>query len=387
MSSRILVSRILLAGGLALAFAAAGRAQYGLYALGSQTVTPEVPAAVESNPYVDGIALRFEWSVLEPAEGQFAWTALDSEIQSAASHGKKVSLSVVAGYGTPDWVYTAGAKPFSYIWTKPWGPPSCTVTNIPIPWDKVFLSKWGDFVTALGQRYDGNPTVTWVHVTGVNSVSQETSLPMATGGTVQVLPGKPSCTANNDVQNWIAAGYTRTLVESALHSIDTIFVAAFPSHLLGPMINPGGFPPIDQNGQLMAHATADSQVPIDMITLEYQTWGSRFFVQENGLSAHWCWQPLAALAGKVKVAYQMLSTATGDSACGMNGGVSPCDPVTVLSEAIAKGMANGAHYLEIYPGDITNSAMQPTLEAAQQSLDSGSGSGSVSRGLRTHERP
>ena len=364
-----------------LALSGACSAQYGLYVLGSPANTPDVPAAAAANPYVDGMALRYGWSTLEPAEGQFAWSALDSEIQTAASHEKKVVLSVAAGVNTPAWVYAAGARSFSLMWAETWGPLPCTPAEIPVPWDSVHRQKWTAFVSALGQRYDGNPTISWVHVTGVNSNTEEMFLPTAQGGAINVtLKGVPySCTANNDVQNWLKAGYTRTLAESAWISTDEAFVAAFPHHLLGPMTVPGGFPPIDQNGNLISKQTVDWQVLSDMLTNEHETWGSRFFAQNNGLSAFWFWQLPAALAGKVTVSYQMLATATNDPSCRMNNGVSPCDPATVLGKAIDNGIANGARYLEIYVGDVDNPNLQALMESTQKRLRP--------PGLREHIRP
>lgn len=364
---RYTVARVV---GLTFALSAASSAQYGLYALGTSSSTPQVPAAVEANPYVDGVALRFSWATLEPAEGQFAWTTLDNEVQTAASHGKKVALSVAAGYNTPAWVYTAGARSFSFIWSSTWGPLPCTSQQIPIPWDSVYLQKWNAFIAALGQRYDGNNTVTWVHVTGVNTSTEEMFLPIAQGNAIAVTVQRKaySCNANDDVRNWLAAGYTRSLAESAWKSADAAFAAAFPHHLLGPMTVPGGFPPIDQNGREIPNRAVDWQVLTDMLTDEHQTWGARFFAQNNGLSAFWSWQLPASLAGKVTVTYQMLAGATNDPTCRMNNGVSPCDPAVVLAKATDNGIAGGARYLEIYPGDIANPALQTLLESTQKRL-------------------
>jgi hypothetical protein len=369
--------------GLAFVLCGVASAQYGLYVVGTPDSTPEVPAAVEAKPYVDGVLLRYTWANLEPAEGQFAWSELDNEIQTAASLGKKVSFAIGAGYFTPAWVYTAGARSFSFIWSGASGPPlPCTSQQIPIPWDSVYSAKWSAFVSALGQRYDGNSAVSWVHVAGVNSLTDETFLPLAQGSAINVtVKGVPySCNANNDVQNWIKAGYTRTLAENAWKNVDQAFAAAFPHHQLGPMVEPGGFPPIDENGNMIKGEAQDWQVPTDMLTNEHQTWGSRFFAQNNGLSAFWSWQLPSSLAGKVTVAYQMLAGATGDSTCRMNNGVSPCDPATVLGKAIDNGIDNGARYLEIYRSDIENPDLQALLESTQKRLR-------PSEQLRWHIRP
>src|SRR5271165_5347035 len=58
-----------------------------------------------SNPAVDGIALRTTFNKVEPKKGIFNWTFIDQEIANARANHKKLSLSVEAGYNTPQWVY------------------------------------------------------------------------------------------------------------------------------------------------------------------------------------------------------------------------------------------------------------------------------------------
>src|SRR6266571_1389446 len=70
--------------------------------------------SVYSNPNVDGISVREHWCDLEPSEGAFAFTFLDTVVAKAAAGGKKVLLrigtsggSAQAGGNTPAWVFDA----------------------------------------------------------------------------------------------------------------------------------------------------------------------------------------------------------------------------------------------------------------------------------------
>ena len=118
-------------GIVAYTTAGAATSAGGVYALASPEVP--VPPAVLANPYVDGVALRYYWSDLEPREGAFNWADVDREIRQARASGKKVSLSVNAGVHTPSWVFSDGVPEFIFLWDKPWGAPRCSELKIPVP--------------------------------------------------------------------------------------------------------------------------------------------------------------------------------------------------------------------------------------------------------------
>src|SRR4029077_12410077 len=62
---------------------------------------------VLANPDVTGIAIRYGWLSLEPTEGTYDWTFLDSEVARAAAADKKVLLRIGTMAGRPDWVDSA----------------------------------------------------------------------------------------------------------------------------------------------------------------------------------------------------------------------------------------------------------------------------------------
>jgi hypothetical protein len=68
------------------------------------------------------------------------------------------------------------------------------------------------------------------------------------------------------------------------------------------------------------------------------------------------------------VAGQMLWAVTNDSTCRMNGKVKPCDPATVLQEAVGLGAEYGMRYEEIYQKDILNTALAGVISYAADIL-------------------
>ena len=69
---------------------------------------PENPLLrARSNPDVVGVSIRQDWADLEPSEGSFNWSFLDSEVAKAAAAGKDVLLRIRTQDGKPEWVTAA----------------------------------------------------------------------------------------------------------------------------------------------------------------------------------------------------------------------------------------------------------------------------------------
>lgn len=314
----------------------------GVYAVNAVQSSGQIDPAVLSNPSVDGVMLFFNWSSVEPVENQFNWKSVDSRIAQAAAAGKTVSLTIMAGFQAPAWVYADGAKSFKFVWDRNWGPPLCSVQSIPLPWDSVYQAKWDAFITAFGARYDANPTVAHVKFTGLNSKTPEIFLPISKNESIS--NGKVSCRGYNDVANWQAAGYTRVKIESAWSQVSSAYLAAFPDKPLAAMMLPKAFPPIDDNGNLIAGATDDPQATSDMVAYSVTLYGRQFMLQNDGLSNTWIWPFEGTYAGQLNTGYQMV---------GIMG--------TRLAGADSLALGAGAVFVEIYNSDLNNTALAPTI--------------------------
>jgi PKD repeat protein len=321
----------------------------------------QIPSGILSNKYVDGIAVRADWSFIESSQGVYNWSYLDSMINAATAAGKKVALSIKAGALTPAWVYAAGAQSFTFITAT-----SPTAQTIPVPWDPVFLTQWTNLITALGNRYSSNATLTQVKLTGINYVSSETGLPRSTG--VQVTSGGKTWTTTNDVANWVAASYTRTKVENAWQTIADAWAKAFPQQQIASELTPYNFPPIDNNGNVFSNPQGgDNQIQTDFINLGMARYGTQFVAQNDGLSDTWIFQSIANVADQVTTGYEMLWYVTGDTTYRMNGGTAIAI-TTELQNAVNAALAAHARFLDIYPEDITNSSLQNVLASTHTGL-------------------
>jgi hypothetical protein len=303
---------------------------------------------VLSNPSVDGLALRATWNVIETSDGSFNWAILDNSIASAKANHKKVLINIAAGHSAPSWLYAKGAKSFTFIWDKPWGPAFCTKVKIPIPWDPIFQQKWAEFVDAFGTKYNTNPTVVSVKLTGLNSTTDEVILPH----TINESINNGQCFGLNDIADWQAVGYTRLKVEVAWQQISSDFDQAFPNKEFFGMHIRCGLPGIDDNGNAISGTTCDTIGNQDLIDADITTFGrGEYGAQNNGLTSSFIWSSIVNAAAFVDTGYQEKAP--------LGSG---------FSVAANLAIQNHAKFLEVYTQDLTNSSLQSAITAAHKSL-------------------
>ncbi|MCW5979502.1 MAG: beta-galactosidase [Bryobacteraceae bacterium] len=124
---------------------------------------------VDEFPGASVIYLRLAWSYLEPEEGKFNWSAVDTPAQRWIDKGWQVAFRFSCAesdrdqpYATPEWVRKAGAKGYNFT------PRKGIVDSSPM-WepdydDPVFLAKLDRFLAAAAARYDGNPEVAFIDI-------------------------------------------------------------------------------------------------------------------------------------------------------------------------------------------------------------------------------
>jgi len=122
---------------------------------------------VDDFPGLTVVYLRIPWSYLEPEEGKFNWSVVDTPVQRWIAKGKQVAFRFSCSeswmrWATPEWVSKAGAKGHDFK------PGQGVVEGGPF-WepdydDPVFLAKLDRFLGAAAARYDGNPEVAFIDV-------------------------------------------------------------------------------------------------------------------------------------------------------------------------------------------------------------------------------
>ncbi len=308
-----------------------------------------LPGAL-TNPDVVGLSVRQNWSDLEPSEGVFDFTYLDSQVQAAADHNKVVLLRINSQANKPAWVTQAVQDAGGTFFTFD---DSGVPTTIPVFWDPTYLAKKMSMIAALGAHFGSNPTVKIVTASFANAKSEDWSVPHE----------------EDEVTNWIAAGYTtEKLVDAGQQIIDATMVA-FPNQYVALAIGGNGHSETRPN--LDASAT---EVAATTISLSRSKWPGRLIVQINSLST---FNPVAPglddsawnvlWNSQPDVGAQMLDAVHNDSTFRVNGGV-PGDEATILTTAVDGGVSYGVNYIEVYELDVRN--LQGAITYAREKLTS-----------------
>ncbi|MGO9059167.1 MAG: hypothetical protein ACLQU2_17530 [Candidatus Binataceae bacterium] len=189
--------------------------------------------------------------------------------------------------------------------------------------------------------------MTHVKLTGINYETEEHSLPHSVKASID--GGK--CKSYNDVVNWQSIGYTRTKVIDSWRQIADAYRDFFPHKPFAAQLVPGGFPPIDGNGRIIAKQTVDYQVTTDILNEGVTEYRSQFIGQNNGLSATWIWSQLADDARQIDTGYQTAQIMGGN-----------------LRAAIDLALNADAKFVEIYTTDILDPDLRDALAYAHEHL-------------------
>lgn len=275
-----------------------------------------------------GVALRTQWSKIQPTEATFDWSFLDQGVALAAQYGKKVSILITAGVTTPDWVFTAGAQKF--LVTTQAGP----VLAMPLPWDPVFQAKWGNVIRAFAARYEGNPQLVYVVMGGPGRRAE--SYFCFSPDDLVTFDSVGGLTSWKSGAEWIIDEYARNFTKT-------------------PFLLDLGAPVPTDDGQ-----TALSDV-CDYAVAKYP---GRFGVKSDGLASGYGPNLFGAtevqlLSPTAMVGYQMALPSKGKT---------DADGNLLLAQALDIGIGFGAHFIEVYSGDCVDPIEADSLTAAGTAL-------------------
>lgn len=294
---------------------------------------------VLNNQDVMGIGVRQTWADLEPTEGHYDFTFLDSEVARASAAGKVVLLRILTQIGKPAWVTSAvTAAGGSFFHFDKEG----VSTTIPVFWDPTYLAKKKAMITALGAHFTQNPTVQVVAVNFANANSEDWSVPHT----------------QPEIEQWLGLGYTSQKMLDAGKAIIDAAMTAFPNQFITLAVaGNGGLDP--DVSYVARNAIANARA----------NWPGRLIVQKNSLAAK---SPPAPGTGTVfdvvwesqpQVAGQMLAAAADDPTYRDNAGV-PDSAGNILHNTINIGVGYGMKYIEIYQKDVTSLPAEITYARA-----------------------
>lgn len=151
----------------------------GIYCVSGRDAAVSNFSTCLSNPATDGLAYYAAWSTLETSDGVYAWTEIDNAI-AALGTNQHIAIEVDAGAYSPAWLFASDpTMDFAFIWKgvngggRTFGNP----TNMPIPWNTTFLTKWKAFVDTASARYAANAKVVAVNMFPIDRGNVTDNLP------------------------------------------------------------------------------------------------------------------------------------------------------------------------------------------------------------------
>lgn len=107
---------------------------------------------------------QYGWDAQNPAEGVYDWSAVDADLAAAVALGKQFSFRIYTmrgetfgGHKVPQWVLDEGA-------VIQGGQPRYS--------NCVYQQRWGEFVEQMRLRYDGDPDVAYIDVSGYGNFNE-----------------------------------------------------------------------------------------------------------------------------------------------------------------------------------------------------------------------
>lgn len=208
--------------------------ELGIFALlnSQQLNDPALLEQLLSRPDVNGLSLLLSWQQLQPQEEEFNWQPIDNALAAVNQHKKSLILRVATcgidqsgESDTPKWVYDAGVK------SMPYTTADGKSHLMPIFWDTTYLANWGNFVKELGNRYDKNPAIHSIGITGGGF-----------GGGTPIVPGNGSISSAAAKQLELSLKKDhgmnqKQIVDHWKYAAD-IFPQAFPTARLNLDISP-----------------------------------------------------------------------------------------------------------------------------------------------------
>ncbi|HWY15765.1 MAG TPA: hypothetical protein VNX86_11565 [Rhizomicrobium sp.] len=258
----------------------------GIYVMSARPVVqgPAVPPEVYHIKAIDGVYLRQPWSAIEKAPGLFDWASMDGAISLAINARKKISLAILAGRFSPDWLDKAGARRSAFSIPAGWPTQRCVTMQIPWPWDRGYQDAYIAMTVALSHHLRSwraaYSALKIVKISPIAISSEELRMPVTWPARLTAIANP--CPQTDVTKVWQRAGFRPSLVLSAWTRMADAVAQGFPGKLLAIDILDGNdFPPIGENGSVSPGSTTRQAI----ISASIARFPGRFAVQWDGLTA------------------------------------------------------------------------------------------------------
>jgi hypothetical protein len=332
-----------------------------------------------SQDYVDGAAIMLEWKAFEPQPDVYDWSDLDRWVEKAVTLHKKLSIGVVGGWFTPDWLYGSGygVPKNSFNYDRSRRESACTILTLPSFWHPVYLREYGKMMAALSQHLRGlqgpglpsgavYKALRVVKLSGINNTTEELRVDAT-------KPDNGPCQQSDAAAIWAQAGFTPDKVIAAWKTIAEDTAKAFPDKILSvDVIHRGAFPSIDNGGRVVPPTRdAPDDLTEKILNIAVPMYRDRLMVQWDAL---WQGKPpqevLDSGAHGARIGWQMngFMGVWGGSGCVYKPfHTAACNNLADFQSILDNGINYGGRYIEIHAPNA-NTDFAPAFQAAHSRL-------------------
>lgn len=261
-------------------------------------------------PAIDHVFVNVTWSSLEPTRGNFNGAGWGTIQAALANPRAKLRLRILAGASAPTWLNSVSG-PCVQVTSQAKGNSGC----VPRFWTDAYLAEYQKLMQEVARRYDANPRVLDVVVSGPSTLTAEPF----------IIGGKAAGAA------LFSAGLNQTTFTYALQRSLAIHAAAFPNTRMSLATH--------MAWQIPVQGGITSSWPAERSILQQfrATYGTRLVLQNNGLANQTCsGTPSPDTATSLYCYLKAVGQPMGfQQGCG--GKVSTCSQVAVLDADLALG--------------------------------------------------
>ena len=351
----------------------------------------EVPYATAlSQSCIDGAAIMVQWGMIEPQAEIYDWSNLDEWVRKTVLLHKKLSIGVMAGLFTPDWLYGPGygVPKNSFNYNRSSTGASCIVMNQPSVWNPVYLREYGKLMTALSRHLRDLPVagrpagaayqaLRFIKLSGINNTTEELRVDAT-------KPDNGPCHQSDAAAIWAKAGFTPDKVVAAFMTIAAETAQAFPDKILSvDIIHRSAFPPIDNSGHVYAVSPGPVRTPDPLtekiLDAAIPVYRDRLLVQWDAL---WNGKPPQEVltAGKrgARMGWQMngfMGEWGGSGYIYPGWKIGVCKTSADFQSILDNGINRGGFYIEVQFANVDNPSLGPAFQEAHDRLWSSTAQG------------
>lgn len=323
---------------------------YGLH----QTWNCESPTcSIDYDTRFHALHLRFKWSQLNPSRGVYNWTELDGFLDEAVLYGKKVTLAVMAGKYTPQWVVDDGAVTVNLEYTGG----QFTIPTVILPHDQRYRDAYHVMMKALADHITGNApyndavVLVKAGLAVIHSVEHRIMQPKAYRFPDGIEKDEEDEVARFYLaQRYCDAGYQGDLMIETIRESCDVIRTEFPDQFVGiPFVHGAKRYPSNLTG-VFADPNYGRDTLFEALVAVAQDHGNRFVANSTTLNPS-VLQSLETLYAAIEAEGSYVAFQTEAAEFGYR---NPSQPVneTDLLAAFAEGRRLNGIFVEVHDGNM-----------------------------------